>query len=135
MKSLRCLAYLTHMCLRVQESYTELADLRWQVGLRMISAGQILVTNRLHATVIGALLGIPTFYYDSLAIAGYGKVGGTMHLARKSSDSCTDMALRSWHVTAGSETDSAEAAMTRAAAYFHERSMTHVVQPSMLGSG
>lgn len=105
-----------------QEMYTELADLRWQSGLRVISAGKMLITNRLHATVIGALLGIPTFYYDSLAIEGYGKVGGAMHMARESSEACTEMALRSWHMTLGSEADKVEAAMTRAAKYFRHRS-------------
>lgn len=110
----------------VQEMYTELADLRWQLGLRIISAGRILITNRLHATVIGALLGIPTFYYDSLAVAGYGKLQGTIHLARQSSEACTETALRSWHVTGNSEAESAEAAMKRAARYFRERSMSHV---------
>lgn len=66
-----------------QELYTELAELRWQLGLRMISAGKLLVTDRLHATVLGALLGVPTFYYDALSVHGYAKIGGRCTLPGK----------------------------------------------------
>lgn len=98
----------------MQEMYTELANLRWQLGLRMISSGRVLVTDRLHATVIGALLGVPTFFYDALAIGSYAKVGRTMHLARESSPACTEAALRSWHVVGESEEGATEAAVRRA---------------------
>lgn len=102
--------------------YTELAELRWQLGLRMISAGRVLVTNRLHATVLGALLGVPTFFYDALSVHGYAKIGGTMHLARESSPACTEAALRSWHVTGESEADSTEAALIRAVNHLRRKS-------------
>lgn len=105
--------------------YTELAELRWHLGLRMISNGKVLITNRLHATVIGALLGVPTFYFDSLAFNGYSKVGGTIHLARKSSEACTEAALRSWHVTGESEAESIEAALHRAVKHLQLRSRVH----------
>ncbi|MEW5312277.1 MAG: hypothetical protein WDW38_003924 [Sanguina aurantia] len=114
--------YITN---RPQEMYTELAELRWQLGLRMISNGKVLITNRLHATVIGALLGVPTFYYDSLAFEGYSKVRGTIHLARTSSEACTESALRSWHVTGESEAESAEAALHRAVKHLQLRSRAH----------
>lgn len=102
--------------------YTELAELRWQLGLRMISAGKVLVTNRLHATVLGALSGVPTFFYDALAVHGYAKIGGTMHLARESSPACTEAALESWHVTGESEAESTEAALMRAVHHLSRKS-------------
>lgn len=102
--------------------YTELAATRWHLGLRMASEGGMLITNRLHATVLGALLGVPTFYYSGHRVRGYNKLGGTMRLARSSSAACTEEALQSWHAVADTELEELAAAMQMAVELHLERS-------------
>ena len=45
---------------------------RLEIGIAMLSAGQLVVTDRLHAHVLACLLGIPNFVFNSLD----GKVAG-----------------------------------------------------------
>ena len=54
--------------LRVREQY---ARQRLAVGTAMLSRGQVVVTDRLHAHILSCLLGIPNFIFNSLD----GKVG------------------------------------------------------------
>ncbi len=51
-------------------TFRRVADLRLERGIRILSAGELVVTNRLHGYVLALLLGIPHYVVDN----SYGKV-------------------------------------------------------------
>lgn len=61
-------------------------------GVDMLSQGRVVVTNRLHATILATLMHMPVFYVDNM----YGKIRLTRQ-ASLSHPSCTDETLQAWH--------------------------------------
>jgi pyruvyl transferase EpsO len=57
----------------------------------LLSQGRIIVTNRLHATILATLMGKPVFYADNI----YGKIHSTL-TASLQHPSCTPDNLRVW---------------------------------------
>jgi pyruvyl transferase EpsO len=57
----------------------------------MLSKGRVLVTNRLHATILATLMRMPVFYADNT----YGKIHAT-RAASLQHPSCTSDNLRAW---------------------------------------
>lgn len=51
--------------------YDELASLRVERGLRLLSRGRVIITDRLHVHILSTLLGIPHVCLDN----SYGKIG------------------------------------------------------------
>jgi pyruvyl transferase EpsO len=49
---------------------TLMARIRYRRAIRLLSQGQVLVTDRLHGYILGSLLGMPTVVLDN----GYGKL-------------------------------------------------------------
>jgi pyruvyl transferase EpsO len=69
----------------------EFAEMLTLTANTMLSQGRVLVTNRLHATILATLMGMPVFYADNT----YGKI----HATRAGSlqhPSCTSDNLRAW---------------------------------------
>lgn len=54
--------------------FNALAEARVQRGLRMLSSGRVVVTDRLHAHILSTLLGVPNIVLDN----NYGKIHGYM---------------------------------------------------------
>ncbi len=53
-------------------AYREIARARVSRGIRMLSRGRAVVTDRLHAHILATMLGIPNYVVDNK----YGKIGG-----------------------------------------------------------
>eukprot|EP00210_Caulerpa_lentillifera_P002153 g2067.t1 len=62
-----------------------LGDVRLQAAVDMISTGKILITNRLHGSIISALLGRYTFIVDTVE----GKLGKVNHVMSLMTSSCS----------------------------------------------
>ena len=58
----------------------------------MISLGKVMVCGRLHATILGYLIGIPFVYFDQI----YGKITKTLTGSLGGIDGCMDGEASRW---------------------------------------
>lgn len=70
---------------------TVVSEVRLNAAIRQISRGRVLVTNRLHASIIANLIGRPLFWFDTKQK----KLERTRTLAFQASEFCTSQNLNS----------------------------------------
>ena len=73
------------------DNWFQAHDLLFSAAVSQLSKGRVLVTNRLHSTILATLMDMPVFYFDNT----YGKINQTRATSLQHS-SCTGDVLRAW---------------------------------------
>jgi len=71
---------------------TILSEVRLNAAIKTVSRGRVLVTNLFHGHVVGMMVGITTFWIDTIQ----GKISHSRAVALNSSIHCTDKCMRSF---------------------------------------
>lgn len=98
--------YFSEKSYSFSRSYPSISsEVRLNKAVQQMSRGRVVVTNRLHASIIADLIGRPLFWFDTQ----YKKLERTRQMAFSKSEYCTDENLKSYQ--AESLLSAAEAAI------------------------